>query len=1430
MHYLGQLPDLPLPHTGQRLRSRRKPLAQIVLCQGCCCGQTERGLPAVPLDWLKPIWKSEKLNKVVQLTVSGCLGPCDLPNVCCIVTPQEQAWYGRLTTQEDYAVLLNWARQCRESGAVLPFPAELAHLRFERWCGDEDVNTFTPIDQEPADIVLLSAADTDLLTWSAALSALPKDFPSVRALNLDRLRERRVFDAYLDDVLQESRIVLVRVLGGLSYWREQLEAIHVLARAHGIPLVCLPGDAVPDPDLARLCTVPLPLADTVWRYCLEGGTANAAAMLQHLSDKLLGTALAPPAPAPLPESGIYDPGSAEVLDFQAWRRRYWKPGRPTVGIAFYRAHWVTGNLAPVQALGDALAARELNVLPVFGPDLASILQSRLLPAGSIDLLLTTTSFSATFAAGPRDSGQDESRSSLTELDVPVLQAICCSSSENVWAANVAGLAPRDVAMNIALPEFDGRIITTAVSFKNTLAHDAGLQTDIVRYQPRADRIGRVAGLAKNWARLRHTPNGEKRVVILLANYPSKNARVGNAVGLDTPASLQSLLLALRNAGYDTGPTLPADGQGLIEALIAASIHDGEFASEAAHTDPAGWVTAEQYRAWLSEFVAESRKAIVDQWGDADGSPQFHDDGFPIAGLRLGNIFVGIQPARGYDQDASAVYHSPDLPPPPHYVAFYRWIRETFSTHAVIHLGKHGNLEWLPGKSAALSAGCFPEAVLGDLPNIYPYIINNPGEGTQAKRRTAAVIVDHLIPPMTRADTYGELRQLEGLLDEYHTVQSLDPAKAPLVLEQVAELIRQTNLHRDLDLEEAPVPDRLSEVLNRIDGYLCEIKEAQIRDGLHVLGRLPEGEQLIDLLFSLVRIDNGSVPSLPRALAGDLALDYAALTVEPSATAPSSICNLQLLGTCRTCGDVIEALALLCRRLIDDCLRKNSIAGARSWLAENCKLQIANCKLQIEDTLGFLWRVVWPRLQLCHQEIDHVLRALDGRFVPPGPSGAPTRGTADILPTGRNFYSLDIRAVPTPTAWRVGSAAATSLVERHRQRTGNYPESVAFVIWGTSNMRTGGDDIACVLALFGVRPCWDAANRRVVGLEAIPLTELGRPRIDVTMRISGLFRDAFPNLVRLLNEAVALAARLEEPLDRNFLRANIARDTALLCRGSKIEDGGSRIENRGGPLSIEEASRVASLRVFGSKPGAYGAGLLPLIDGRNWESDGDLAEVYSAWSSYAYTGAENDGRQEQQAFQLRLARTEVVTQNQDNREHDIFDSDDYFQFHGGMIAAIRSVTGKTPQAYLGDTSQPDQVRTRTLREEACRVFRSRVVNPRWLAGVMRHGYKGAVEMAATVDYLFGYDATAEILDDWMYERLAEAYLFDEKVGEFLRRANPWAERAMIERLLEAAERGLWENPSPEMLARLQSQHGGNEAWLEGWSAPIVQGEASQSGRA
>ncbi len=1511
MHYISKLPDIPTPgRPGEPLRTRRQALAQIVLCDGCCCGHTERGLPAVPLDYLKPIWKGERLNKIVQLSVSGCLGPCDLPNVATIVTPAGQTWYGRLTTREDYDVLVRWARRCREAGELVPLPGELDHLRFERWpVADDAAGGFVPIEQEPADIVLLTAADTEILTWSAAVRQLQNEFsefPSVRALNIARLTDARVRDAYLDDVLQEAKVVVLRVLGGMSYFREGFEQIHLLAGSHGISLICLSGDEQFDPELAELATVDRSIVERVFRYVVAGGVGNAVQMLRFLGDSCLGTRFGWSEPKPQPEHGIYHPAADRVLTLAEWQSRVADSSRPTAAILFYRAHWTSGNLAAIDALVRTIEQNGMNALPVFFQSLQatdaggrpaifakyfgtqysvlstqsrqsdsltqpthhSLLTTHVLP----DVVITTTSFSvARFEHG---EGTDTLETAFESLGVPVLQAIFASTSENVWAADSSGLSPRDVAMNVAIPEFDGRIITTAVSFKTVRRHDAALGTDMIVYEPRADRVTHVARLAARWARLRRLPNREKRVAVILANYPSKNARIGNAVGLDTPASLVRLLEAMRDAGFDLGDWLPRDGQELMNELIARASVDPEFAVDEELAAAPGRVSRDEYASWFAELPNTPRRRMTEQWGEANARQSADDsrqsEDFAVSGMFLGNIFLGIQPARGHGDDVSAIYHSPDLPPPHEYLAFYRWLRDVFAADAVIHFGKHGNLEWLPGKSLALSADCFPEAVLGELPNIYPYIINNPGEGTQAKRRSAAVIVDHLIPPMTRAETYGTLRELEHLVDEYYTVQSLDPSKAPLIAERIQELVAASRIDAEIgdrkwrvenggsrieDREslrfasQSPILNPLSAsdfdaLLGRVSGYLCEIKESQIRDGLHVLGRLPDGEQLADLCVSLVRADNGDRLGITRSIALDLGIDFAGLIGDPAAcvsqatvdrlakysvlrTEFSDLSTQHLAGDpsgasqarpVRTAGDAIDWLEQMAKRIVApviESLVKQS--PARVDVATIARHHLECDGTFTTATLRFFAETIWPRLVRVSDEIDHVLRALDGRFVPPGASGAPTRGMANVLPTGRNFFSLDIRTIPTATAWRVGRAAAESLLTRHRERAGRFPESVAMVVWGTSNMRTGGDDIAQILALLGVRPRWQGDNARVVGVDVIPLAELGRPRIDVTVRMSGFFRDAFPNIVRLIDEAIDRVSRLDEPLDMNFIRSHVSREVTELAS----------------ELGLDEAERRARFRIFSSPPGGYGAGLLPLIDSREWATDADLAEVYLNWGCCAYarmplplplgegTGstrgaASHNGLEAVPArreFERRLARTDVVTQNQDNHEHDIFDSDDYFQFHGGMIAAVRSLTGRDPSAYLGDTSQPDRPKTRTLCEEACRVFHARVVNPKWLRGVMRHGYKGAVEMAATVDYLFGYDATTGVLDDWMYEELAARYLFDEHVQQFLREHNPWAERGMTERLLEAAERGLWENPHAATLDRLRQSFLASDAHLE-----------------
>ncbi|SDY92022.1 cobaltochelatase CobN subunit [Micromonospora pattaloongensis] len=1209
-----------------------------------------------------------------------------------------------------------------------------------------------------AAFVLISTADTDLL--AARASGAPW-----RVANPARLDP-----AQLPPLLAGAGAVVVRLLGGRRTWPDGLDAV----RAAGLPVIALGGESTPDAELTACGTVPAGVAHDALRYLVEGGADNLRELHRFLSDTVLltGEGFAPPAATPA--FGIH----GDLL---------LSPERPTVGVVFYRAHKLSGNTGFVDTLATALREAGANALPVYVPSLRQLDDELIALLRRCDaLVVTVLAAGGTRPADASAGGDDEawSAAALAALDVPVLQALCLTSSRAAWAASDAALTPMDAAMQVAIPEFDGRLITVPFSFKEAGPDGIGV------YVADPERAARVAGVAVAHARLRRLPNADKRLAVVLSSYPTKHARVGNAVGLDTPASAVALLAALREAGYDVGDA-PGDGDALIHTLIAAGGHDVEWLTEEQLAAAPIRVPLRDYRAWFDALDPALRDDMLRAWGEPPGELYVDGDDIVLAGLRFGNLTLMIQPPRGFGENPIAIYHDPELPPSHHYLAAYRYLAE--NVDAVVHLGKHGTLEWLPGKGLGLSRGCAPDAVLGDLPMVYPFIVNDPGEGTQAKRRAHATVVDHLVPPMARADTYGDLARLEQLLDEYATVQALDPAKVPTVRAQIWTLIQAAQLHHDLHVEQQPGDDEFDDFILHVDGYLCEIKDSQIRDGLHVLGAAPAGEARINLVLAVLRARqiwggrSGALPGLREALAAHVGLAEHTLIGDASRVeAPAALTEL-VDGPAATSADLVDLLEALARKLV---------VGAETldWDADKMPAVVAEVlgasPPAVEAVLRFAATEVVPRLAATTDEIGAVLHALDGGYVPAGPSGSPTRGLVNVLPTGRNFYSVDPKAIPSRNAWDVGQALADSLLARHRADTGEWPRLVGLTVWGTSAMRTQGDDIAEVLALIGARPVWDDASRRVTGFEIVPLAELGRPRIDVTVRISGFFRDAFPHVIALLDDAITAVAELDEPHEQNFVAAHAAADEAR---------HGDR--------------RRATTRIFGSKPGAYGAGLLPLIDARNWRDDRDLAEVYAVWGGYAY-GRGLSGRPARDDLETVYRRMAVAAKNVDTREHDIADSDDYFQYHGGMVAMVRALRGSDPAAYIGDSHRPEQVKTRTLAEETKRVFRARVVNPRWIDAMRRHGYKGAFELAATVDYLFGYDATAGVVDDWMYEQLAAAYVFDAGVREFLERSNPWALRGIAERLLEAAERGLWAAPDPATLDGLRAAYLAVEGDLEG----------------
>ena len=1217
------------------------------------------------------------------------------------------------------------------------------------------------LGQTPGDIVFLSAADTELACLATAQGRLDGEGgPTVRLANLMHLGHNMSVDLYVETVVRHAKMVIVRLLGGRGYWPYGVEQIAWACEDAKIPVAFLPGDDQPDADLAAVTTLAPEAAHRLWQYGVHGGIENAVDLLRYAAD-LIGFDGDWQEPRPLLRAGLYWPGR-DGLDLESLRAE-WVDGEPVAAVVFYRALVQAANLKAVDALVAGLTAAGVNPLPVFVSSLkeevSAATLAELLAAAPPAVVLNATGFSVSAPGGARQP------TPFDEAGCPVLQVVFSGGNEAAWRAGTQGLSARDIAMNVALPEVDGRILSRAVSFKGRALRDARTETDIVVYEPVADRVAFVADLAAAWARLSETPAGERRVALILANYPNRDGRIGNGVGLDTPATTINVLHALAAAGYEVD-AIPADGNALVERLTAGPTNQSGARTDRTVLES---LSADDYRAFFDDLAVDLRRRVFARWGAPETDPFFQCDGtFAVPVFRCGEIVVGLQPARGYNIDPQASYHDPDLPPPHGYLAFHAWLRKSYDAHAVVHMGKHGNLEWLPGKALALSAECFPEAALGPMPHLYPFIVNDPGEGSQAKRRAQAVVVDHLTPPLTRAESYGPLARLEQLVDEYYEAAGMDPRRLKVLRADILDLCRATGLDTDCGMD----PDEDADAaLGKLDNYLCELKEMQIRDGLHVFGESPDGRLMTDLLVALVRVPRGTdaaEASLHRALAADLGLDFDPLdcTLGDAWTGPRPSV-LEIGGAdWRTHGDTVERLEDLAAALI-----AGEQACDPAWTAA-------------DTVLASVETVLRPAVEACGgAEMAALLHGLDGRFVEPGPSGAPTRGRPDVLPTGRNFYSVDTRTVPTPAAWTLGWKSASLLVERHAQEHGGWPRGLALSAWGTSNMRTGGDDIAQGLALIGVRPTWDTASRRVTGFEVLPLDVLGRPRVDVTLRVSGFFRDAFPGLIDLFDSAARAVAALEESEADNPLAARTRAETARLVAAGSDE---------------KEAARRAGYRVFGSKPGAYGAGLQALIDEKGWETDADLARAYVAWGGYAY-GSGSEGTSEHGLFEARLKQVEAVVHNQDNREHDLLDSDDYYQFEGGMTAAVRHLSGDQPAVYHNDHSRPETPRIRTLEEEVARVVRARVVNPKWIAGVMRHGYKGAFEMAATVDYLFAFAATAHCVRDHHFDAVFEAYLGDEDVRQFLEANNPAALKEMGERLLEAQERGLWR-------PRLNSTHG------------------------
>lgn len=1206
-----------------------------------------------------------------------------------------------------------------------------------------------------------------------------------------------------EEVLQSAasaQLIIIHLMGGLDSLPGVQDLIE-LAKGKKLPLAILPSTGEDVQPLFSLSNMPPEDYSQVRLYVAYGGDENLTNLLLWAAHRYGGIKVAAAEPRPLPWEGFYHPAYPEPEGAAIYLKKKLREGRPVVGILFYQSAWVAGNTAFIDELVWQIEKQGGVALPVFlyatkndelgSRGVAWVLENYFTCDGEpiVDVVVNTLMFSQTMPT-PTFTRVNE-REIYQRLGVPLIKAIVSLTSFAEWRESPQGLGPLDVVMSVALPEFDGDLISVPIATREESGEDPLTGAVLTRYVPIPQRINKVASLALRWAWLRRKPNRDKRVAIILHNYPPRNDRIGCAFGLDTPASVHRLLVAMRAAGYRV-EDLPPDGAALMERILSGLTNErGWLDPRELDRRAAARVEGDTYQAWFNNFPDSAQERLSRDWGEPPGEVFTYQGNLLIPGILLGNVFIGIQPPRGFLEDPATIYHSPDLAPPHHYLAYYRWLRDVFQADMVFHIGKHGSLEWLPGKGVGLSEACFPDLAIGDLPHVYPYIINNPGEGTQAKRRAHACIIDHLPPIMTRAETYDELAEIEILVKEYHTAKTLDYSKLPTLRDLIWQKVEAAKLEYDLGLKREEAEANWESFLERLHSYLYELKDSLIRDGLHILGQPPQGKALVEMLLSLTRFPNGELPSLRERLASLKGYDFRKLLEQPGYFEPKEG---------RTYAEILDEIEELSRKFIEALLHSGFNKEALSRITE----ELLGCQDEEIERLGiYICSSLVPALRATEQEIGNCIRALEGGFIPPGPSGAPTRGMADILPTGRNFYSLDPQAIPTRAAWEVGKKLAEALLERYLKEMGAYPQSVGMVIWATSTMRTGGEDIAQALYLLGVRPVWEEKSGRIKGLTVIPLEELGRPRVDVVIRASGLFRDSFLNVIHLLDRAVEMVAGLNEPEDMNFVAAHVQAEVA-----AQIAAG----------VEEERAWEQALWRIFSDAPGTYGAGVSTLIEAKNWKNVQDLGEVYITWGGYAYSRRAY-GQEAKETFRRRLLTVEATIKSEDTREIDMFDSDDFYSYHGGMVAAVKAVKGVAPLSFSGDSSDPRRVRVRTLEEETRHIFRSRVLNPKWIESMKRHGYKGAADFASLVEVSFGWDATAEVLDDWLYEALAQKYALDPDMQEWFKKVNPWALQTITAQLLEAIERGMWQARS-DMVTALKELYleieGELEAKTEGQS--------------
>ncbi len=1190
--------------------------------------------------------------------------------------------------------------------------------------------------------------------------------------------------------LPRCDLLVIGYHGSIRHFK-RFEQLIAVAKEHAIPIFV--GSTLPE-EMKEFRSL-FPFSDEDYGFiqaCIELGGMENTKNLVLWACKVIGGAQieVPPIWYP-PTEGFYHPSLPGVWDLTSHKARI-EPSRPTIGILIHQTTYIRENLIAVDALVAAIESQGMNALPFFlitqpNPVTGAIgirkfIENNLITDGTpiIDVLILNMMLSQLTLSDPNDGTRTEPvYNFFIDLGVPLLQTITMHRTYDAWSHDASGLTSLEISSGVILPEFDGQIITIP------LASTGEYEGQTNRALPIPGRPGRVAAMARRWAELGRTPVQDRKVAILLYQYTGDIDGLGHAAALDAPQSVIGMLHRLREAGYRVDQ-IPESGDELIKKMIAALTNDTSWMSDVQMKErAAGTVSSALYREWFRKIPEKNQVKIAADWGDAPGELFVSDGELCMPGLINGNVFIGIQPPRGLFEQVESLIHSNDIVMPHHYLAYYRWMKNVFGAQAVIHVGTHGTLEWLPGKGNAMSEECYPDVIFEDMPHIYPYIINDPGEAVQAKRRSWAVILTHMIPAMMRAEGYGELSRLDSILQEYFRAKrGGELQKATEQADEAHAIVVANNLTNDLGLPASVSREQVAENAERIYDYICEVRDVIIKDGLHILGLPPTGDRLLEMIYALSRLENGKVPSLRGSVAKALSLSLSALLVNPSGFNDR-------FGEMN--GTLIDRVDFRTRELI---AKMALVSFDRDAVIACVRETFGNGNEALELSARYICTAIVPGIGQTTDELANMVRALDAGYIPPGPSGDPTRGNAHLLPTGRNCYSLDPATIPTPAAWKTGMAMADQMVARYVTEKGEYPQRVGIVVWASDAMRTGGDDIAYILWLMGLRPVWSERGGSLTGIEVVPAKELNRPRIDVTLRISGLFRDTFPDLVSLIDEGVESIATLDEADDVNFLAAHLKQD--LL---EKLKAG----------MPEAEARDQALIRIFGDPPGNHGCAVGEVVHASAWSERKNLADVYTTWGAYAY-GRKFHGENVPELFREQFGKLDATVKNLVSREFDILDTDDPYIFLGGMNACVKAYGNKDPVSVIGEASDPKNVKTRLLDEEIRFLFRSKVLNPRWMEGLKPHGFRGVQEIMNAIEYTFAWDATSDAVDDWEYQAAAEHFLFTAENRQWIEENNPYALHSMAGRLLEAHERGFWDTDD-ETIQKLQEMYLETEEYFE-----------------